>query len=142
MMLNGEKVVLELVQHEILETPVTTYNFEVADFHTYYVGDATVLAHNRCILDDIVDGIADVPQPQYTQKVLNQMSNITDTDHAFPIAIDGLISTGNRSITYGGDGLKYLQIDIHGSINGRDGIFQYIMDATGRCNHRQFRRFR
>ena len=141
-MLNGEKVVLELVQHEILETPVTTYNFEVADFHTYYVGDATVLAHNRCILDDIVDGIADVPQPQYTQKVLNQMSNITDTDHAFPIAIDGLISTGNRSITYGGDGLKYLQIDIHGSINGRDGIFQYIMDATGRCNHRQFRRFR
>ena len=34
-MLNGKKVVLELVQHEILETPVTTYNFEVADFHTY-----------------------------------------------------------------------------------------------------------
>ena len=48
MMLNGEKVVLELVQHEILETPVTTYNFEVADFHTYYVGTYNVLVHNKC----------------------------------------------------------------------------------------------
>ena len=47
-MLNGEKVVLELVQHEILETPVTTYNFEVADFHTYYVGTYNVLVHNKC----------------------------------------------------------------------------------------------
>ena len=47
-MLNGEKVVLELVQHEILETPVTTYNFEVADFHTYYVGTNNVLVHNKC----------------------------------------------------------------------------------------------
>ena len=141
-MLNGEKVVLELVQHEILETPVTTYNFEVADFHTYYVSEATVLVHNRCILDDIVEGITDVPQPQYTQKVLNQMSNITDTDHAFPIVIDELINAGQRSITYGGDGLKYLKIEIPGSINGDNGIFEYIMDATGRCNHRYFRRFK
>ena len=47
-MLNGEKVVLELVQHEILETPVKTYNFEVADFHTYYVGTNKVLVHNKC----------------------------------------------------------------------------------------------
>ena len=46
-MLNGEKVVLEIVQHEILETPVTTYNFEVADFHTYYVGTYNVLVHNK-----------------------------------------------------------------------------------------------
>ena len=46
--LNGEQVVLELVQHEILESPVATYNFEVEDFHTYYVGEANVLVHNKC----------------------------------------------------------------------------------------------
>lgn len=47
-MLNGEYVVLEKVQHEILENPVTVYNFEVEDFHTYYVGDTSVLVHNKC----------------------------------------------------------------------------------------------
>ena len=36
-LLNGEYVIIEQVQHEILEAPVTVYNFEVEEFHTYYV---------------------------------------------------------------------------------------------------------
>ena len=44
---NGDYVVVEKVQHELLEAPVTVYNFEVKDFHTYYVGDG-VLVHNAC----------------------------------------------------------------------------------------------
>lgn len=51
-MLNGEYVVVEQVQHELLESPETTYNFEVEDFHTYYVGEKSVLVHNRCDLTD------------------------------------------------------------------------------------------
>ena len=47
-LLNGEYVIIEQVQHEILEAPVTVYNFEVEDFHTYYVGDTSVLVHNKC----------------------------------------------------------------------------------------------
>lgn len=47
-MLNGEDVVVEQVQHELLESPETTYNFEVEGFHTYYVGDTEVLVHNMC----------------------------------------------------------------------------------------------
>ena len=44
---NGEYVTVEKVQHEILEEPVKVYNFEVDDFHTYYVGtDISVLVHN------------------------------------------------------------------------------------------------
>lgn len=45
---------VEKVQHELLETPVTVYNFEVEDYHTYYVSasaesdDSFVLVHNRC----------------------------------------------------------------------------------------------
>ena len=45
---NGKYVVVEKVQHEILEEPVTVYNFEVEDFHTYYVGDSSILVHNVC----------------------------------------------------------------------------------------------
>jgi hypothetical protein len=47
-LLSGEIVIVEFVQHEILESPVTTYNFEVKDFHTYYVSELGVLVHNTC----------------------------------------------------------------------------------------------
>jgi len=45
---NGEYVVVEAVQHEILESPVKVYNFEVEDFHTYFVGESSALVHNTC----------------------------------------------------------------------------------------------
>lgn len=45
---NGEYVIVEAVQHEILESPVKVYNFEVEDFHTYFVGESSVLVHNDC----------------------------------------------------------------------------------------------
>jgi len=50
---NGEYVVVEAIQHEILESPIKVYNFEVQDFHTYFVGESSVLVHNMCAeLDD------------------------------------------------------------------------------------------
>ena len=52
---NGKKVVVEQVQHEILERTETLYNFEVEDNHDYFVGENTnitieqfVLVHNFC----------------------------------------------------------------------------------------------
>lgn len=47
-LVNGEYVVVEKVQHELLENSVKVYNFEVEDFHTYYVGNTSVLVHNLC----------------------------------------------------------------------------------------------
>lgn len=47
-LVNGEYVVVEWVQHELLERPVKVYNFQVADYHTYYVSDSCVLVHNTC----------------------------------------------------------------------------------------------
>lgn len=46
---------LEQIQHEILEAPIKVYNFEVADFHTYYVGESSVLVHNTCGQDGFKD---------------------------------------------------------------------------------------
>ena len=45
---NGEYKVVEKIQHELLESPIQVYNFEVEDFHTYYVGDSSILVHNAC----------------------------------------------------------------------------------------------
>ena len=55
-LVNGEYVVVEQVQHEILENLEITYNFEVQDFHTYYVGKESVLVHNLCTVDKISTG--------------------------------------------------------------------------------------
>ena len=46
-LVNGEYVVVEKVQHELLEAPIKVYNFQVEDYHTYYVG-VGVLVHNSC----------------------------------------------------------------------------------------------
>ena len=47
-------MVVEQVQHELLESPVATYNFEVQDFHTYYVGETAVLVHNVCQVNKVM----------------------------------------------------------------------------------------
>ena len=52
-LINGEYVVVEKVQHEILETPITVYNFHVSEFHTYFVSSAGTLVHNSCATDQM-----------------------------------------------------------------------------------------
>ena len=47
-LVNGEYVVVEWVQHELLESPVKVYNFQVEDYHTYYVTGCDILVHNMC----------------------------------------------------------------------------------------------
>ena len=47
-LVNGEYVVVEKVLHEILESPITVYNFQVKDFHTYFVTCYGILVHNAC----------------------------------------------------------------------------------------------
>jgi RHS repeat-associated protein len=45
---NGKTATIKKVETENLAQPETTYNLEVADFHTYYVGEKSVLVHNTC----------------------------------------------------------------------------------------------
>jgi RHS repeat-associated protein len=52
--LNGIVIIVEWIQHEIFESPVVVYNFEVKDYHTYFVASNInapiqefVLVHNK-----------------------------------------------------------------------------------------------
>ena len=45
---DGSCAIIETIEVENLSAPETTYNFEVADYHTYYVSDSKVLVHNAC----------------------------------------------------------------------------------------------
>ena len=77
-LVNGEYVIVEKVQHEILESPVAVYNFQVADFHTYYVSDTGVLVHNDC-------------RPKSPKKVSDQYISQKNIDaHAFKNKAGGI----------------------------------------------------
>ena len=41
-------MIVEQIQHELLESPIAVYNFEVEGFHTYFVGQSNVFVHNAC----------------------------------------------------------------------------------------------
>ena len=45
---DGTAGTVEKAKYVALENSVTVYNFEVEDFHTYYVSEQKVLVHNTC----------------------------------------------------------------------------------------------
>ena len=51
MLLGGKCGTIDSIGIEVLLKPEVTYNFEVADYHTYYVGECNVLVHNTCVKD-------------------------------------------------------------------------------------------
>ena len=73
---NGTKGTVEDISNEGLEEPVTVYNFEVADFHTYFVGECGVLVHNLCD----TDGVNPVNSTTGDTESNNQQNRIPDND--------------------------------------------------------------
>ena len=49
----GRRLQVEEKYVEELEESVKVYNFEVEEYHTYYVGDAGILVHNKCWDDSL-----------------------------------------------------------------------------------------
>jgi len=46
----GELLPVESVEKIYPDEPVTVYNFEVEDWHTYYVSEEEILVHNMCAM--------------------------------------------------------------------------------------------
>jgi len=78
---NGEEGKVERVEIEFLTEPVTVYNFEVKDWHCYFVGEAGVLVHNGGSCTNSVDagsadgktGKVEKSSPQYSEKELKRL---------------------------------------------------------------------
>jgi len=75
---------------------------------------------------------------KYTDKVLKQISNTDDLYHAFPSQIDDLARMSDVSKIKGADGVVRDLVKMPGSINGKSGTFQYIIEADRTVNHRLF----
>ncbi len=101
---DGSCGIIEEIQVEKLSAPETTYNFEVADFHTYYVSDCKVLVHNDCTFE-YVDTVDDAltraeqhlgpSQHYYVDKngVVNRNILVSDSDPAKIVRFDIDLST-------------------------------------------------
>ncbi|MEE1328621.1 MAG: polymorphic toxin-type HINT domain-containing protein, partial [Oscillospiraceae bacterium] len=100
-LVNGEYVVVEKVQHEILEAPITVYNFQVEDYHTYFVTNAGVLVHNTCkptspvkLKDNALKGV-----DAHTFKAEFVGKNVAHWDIFKDTANDSLLWLGNKAQT-------------------------------------------
>ena len=55
---NGEDLIIEDYHIESAEEPVSVYNFQVDDYHTYFVGDCAVWVHNaECTPKEYIDSV-------------------------------------------------------------------------------------
>ena len=53
---SGDKSTVEKIDKVVHNELITVYNFEVEDFHTYFVSDASVLVHNtNCDTEKPID---------------------------------------------------------------------------------------
>ena len=96
---NGELVTVEWVQHEILESPIKVYNFEVEDFHTYFVGESSVLVHNMCKTSD--SGEIFLDQEKTHESARNTLVNELDKTGTFTNGAKPYIGRLEKSYGYG-----------------------------------------
>ena len=64
---NGEDLTIEDYYIELTEEPVSVYNFQVDDFHTYFVGDCAVWVHNDCTPEQLRQNYADGEKAELKQ---------------------------------------------------------------------------
>ena len=96
-----------------LDTPVNVYNFEVADWHTYFVGNTSILVHNMCAKEF-------VRSPKNAKQVLKYLK-----EQGFAVA------SQNGSHIKLTDGLKTLIVPDHGAKNIAIGTLRSIMKQAG-----------
>ena len=96
-----------------LDTPVNVYNFEVADWHTYFVGNTSILVHNMCAKEF-------VRSPKNAKQVLKYLK-----EQGFTVA------SQNGSHIKLTDGLKTVIVPDHGAKNIAIGTLRSIMKQAG-----------
>lgn len=91
------------------------------------------------LYSDAAKGVNPLDGTTYTDKVKRQMEG-ADLDHNFPSIIDKQAAGAKVKTITGGDGIDRTKVELPGSINGKDGSFNWIIEPDKTVNHRQFER--
>ena len=87
---NGEDLIVEDYYIKLTEEPVSVYNFQVEDFHTYFVGDCSVWVHNknckpRSPKSDVVEKVENADGSiTYTKNINGKNVNVTYSKEGYP----------------------------------------------------------
>lgn len=109
---------------------------KVAELYLGAKGGGSSLGKSVINVEEKINPLSGV---QYTPKVLKQM--IKDEYHGFPNVVDNFGSSGKITPLTGGDGVVRTKLEINGSLNGKNGIFEYIIEPNNSVNHRLFKPF-
>lgn len=94
---SGKMVLVSDVTMEHLQQPIKVYNFEVADWHTYFVSKSSVLVHNTC---GQITG--------YTKHGLNQVIGRDGGKGVSTKAILDTVKNPTKVVKQAGGKLKYM----------------------------------
>ena len=72
---NGNILLIEKIEVELTDKPTTVYNFQVEDFHTYYVGENGVWVHNKCTPEQVRQNYVDGEKAELKQYELELKEN-------------------------------------------------------------------
>lgn len=99
MLSDGTYAIINSIEIETLESPETTYNFEVADFHTYYVGEISVCVHNSCSINQMNEQINKGQAPKGIKRIDQGLVKGEQThahlEKGSAINIDGTLKHGD-----------------------------------------------
>ena len=113
---NGDYVIVEQVQHAILEAPVKVYNFEVQDFHTYYVGKNSVLVHNMCRINPTVSEVdsskKNLSEPEIGNKLKYVFGDASGSKHNIDRSLSMQRILNRIGIFNNNSGRQFMQIEI------------------------------
>ena len=102
---DGKYGIIVSVKIEELETPETTYNFEVEDFHTYFVGENPVCVHNAgCNINQMNTQIKKGQAPKGIERVDKAQPSVKNSKihvhfkDGTSLNIDGTVHDANGGI--------------------------------------------
>lgn len=95
---NGEVVKIVSIEYVKLDEIIDTYNFEVKDYHTYYVSRSNILVHNDCIPEGTSNLTANLlKKSTCTQDELyNYLLKNSNADDAKKFLDDGIWPEGTQ----------------------------------------------
>ena len=110
---NGSYVLVTDISIELLDSPIKVYNFEVEDWHTYFVGSEKILVHNMCAKEFI-------KSPKNAKQVISYLKKQ---------GFKEIRQSGSHKIF--SDWLNTVTVPFHGSKDIAIGTLKSIMKQAG-----------
>jgi hypothetical protein len=127
------------LKFEHLDSPIKVYNFEVEDWHTYFVSEHDVFVHNSC------GGKGKALSPSEASEKITSAERTgsglkSDVYHRSASYLsEGQLSQGTTFSITGDDGVDRTLLQVSGELNGKTGIFEYIIGSDGIVTHQIFK---